>query len=68
LAALGESTMNRNQVMDTAKNVAGKIQQQLGEVTNHKFQQAKGAARYARGGLWKKTRTLEQELDKLDKK
>jgi uncharacterized protein YjbJ (UPF0337 family) len=60
--------MNRNQVTNTAKNVVDKVQQQLGEVTNHKSQQAKGAAKYVRGGLWEKARTLEQELDKLDRK
>jgi uncharacterized protein YjbJ (UPF0337 family) len=60
--------MNRHPVTSTAENVVGKVQQKAGEVTANKTQQAKGAAKQVDGKLWKKTGTLEQALDKIDRK
>jgi len=41
--------MNRDQAKGAAKDVAGKIQQKLGELTGNKAQQAKGAAKQVEG-------------------
>jgi uncharacterized protein YjbJ (UPF0337 family) len=37
--------MNRDQVKGVAKNAAGKVQQEVGELTGNRTQQAKGAAK-----------------------
>jgi uncharacterized protein YjbJ (UPF0337 family) len=60
--------MNRHQVTSAGKNLAGKVTQTAGEVTRNKAQQRKGAAKQVEGKLWKKTGTLEQALDKIDRK
>ena len=61
--------MNRDQLTDAAKNeVKGKGQQKVVEVTGNKTQQAKSAAKQVNGELWKETGTLEQALDKIDRK
>ena len=60
--------MNRHQVTRTAKNVVGKVQQKAGEVSGNKAQQGKCAVKQVEGTLWKKTGTLEQALDKIDRK
>jgi uncharacterized protein YjbJ (UPF0337 family) len=59
--------MDRSQV-STAEDAAGKGKQKVGVVAGNKAQQAMGAAHHVRGGLWEKTGTLTQALDKLDKK
>ncbi|KIO48504.1 CsbD family protein [Nitrosospira sp. NpAV] len=41
--------MNKDQVKGTAKNVAGKVQQEAGKLTGSKEQQAKGAAKQVAG-------------------
>lgn len=61
--------MNRDQLTGAAKNDGeGKGQQRVGEVTGNKTQQAKSAAKQVKGELWKETGTLEQALDKIDRK
>ena len=60
--------MNRDQVKGAAKNVAGKVQQKVGELTGNKMQQAKGAAKQVEGKVQKGVGNVEQSLDKADRK
>ena len=60
--------MNRDQVKGAAKNVAGKVQQKVGELTGNKSQQAKGAAKQVEGKVQKGAGNVEQSFDKSDKK
>jgi uncharacterized protein YjbJ (UPF0337 family) len=60
--------MNRDQVQGTAKDVAGKVQQKVGELTGNKTQQVKGAAKQVEGKLQKGAGNVEEALDKADKK
>ena len=41
--------MNKDQVKGAAKDVAGKVQQKTGELTDDKSQQAKGLGKQAEG-------------------
>jgi uncharacterized protein YjbJ (UPF0337 family) len=59
--------MNRDQVAGTAKNVAGKVQQKVGEVTGSKIQQAKGLAKQVEGKVQKGVGNVEEAVDKADK-
>jgi uncharacterized protein YjbJ (UPF0337 family) len=63
-----EHTMNRNQVKGAAKDVAGKIQQKVGELTGNKTQQAKGAAKQVEGKVQKGVGNVEQAFDKANRK
>ena len=45
--------MNRNQVKGAAKDVAGKVQRKVGELTGNENQQAKGAAKQVEGKVQK---------------
>jgi uncharacterized protein YjbJ (UPF0337 family) len=60
--------MNRDQVQGTAKDVAGKVQRKVGELTGNRTQQVKGTARQVEGKLQKQAGNVEQALDKADKK
>ena len=60
--------MNRNQVKGAAKDVAGKVQQKVGQLTGSKTQQAKGAAKQVEGKIQKGAGNVEQALDKADRK
>ena len=60
--------MNRNQVKGAAKNVAGKIQQKVGELTGNKTQQAKGVAKRVAGKLQTGVGNVEQAFDKAGRK
>jgi uncharacterized protein YjbJ (UPF0337 family) len=60
--------MNRNQVKGAAKNVAGKVQQKLGELTGSKTQQAKGVAKQVEGKVQRGAGNVEQALDKAGRK
>jgi uncharacterized protein YjbJ (UPF0337 family) len=60
--------MNRNQVKGAAKDVAGKIQQKVGELTGNKTQQAKGAAKQVEGKVQKGVGNVKQALDKANRK
>jgi len=60
--------MNRDQVKGTAKDVTGKIQQKVGEVTGNKSEQAKGAAKQVEGKVQKGVGNVEQALDQADRK
>ena len=60
--------MNRNQVKGAAKDVAGKVQRKVGELTGNENQQAKGAAKQVEGKVQKEVGNVEQALDKADRK
>jgi uncharacterized protein YjbJ (UPF0337 family) len=60
--------MNRDQVKGTAKDVAGKVQRKVGELTGNKTQQAKGAGKQVEGKVQKGVGNVEQALDKADRK
>jgi uncharacterized protein YjbJ (UPF0337 family) len=60
--------MNRNQVKGAAKNVAGKVQQKVGELTGNKTQQAKGAAKQLEGKVQRGAGNVEEALDKAGRK
>jgi uncharacterized protein YjbJ (UPF0337 family) len=60
--------MNRNQVKGAAKDVAGKVQRNVGELTGNENQQAKGTAKQVEGKVQKGVGNVEQALDKADRK
>ncbi len=60
--------MNRNQMQGAAKNVAGKVQQKVGELTGNKTQQAKGVAKQVAGKVQKAAGNVQQALDKANRK
>jgi uncharacterized protein YjbJ (UPF0337 family) len=60
--------MNRDQVKGAAKDVAGKVQRKVGELTGNENQQAKGAAKQVEGKVQKGVGNIEDALDKADKK
>lgn len=45
--------MNKDQAAGTAKDIAGKVQRKVGEVTGNTNQQIKGAAKQTEGKLQK---------------
>ena len=59
--------MNRDQVAGAAKDVAGKVQRKVGELTGNKTQQAKGLARQVEGKVQKGVGNVEEVVDKADK-
>ena len=60
--------MNRNQAKGTAKDVAGKVQRKVGELTGSERQQAKGAAKQVEGKVQRGVGNVEQALDKADRR
>jgi uncharacterized protein YjbJ (UPF0337 family) len=60
--------MNRDQVKGTAKDVAGKVQQKVGQLTGNKTQQLKGVAKQVEGNVQKGVGNVEQALDEADRK
>jgi uncharacterized protein YjbJ (UPF0337 family) len=60
--------MNRNQVKGAAKDVAGKVQRKIGELTGNENQQAKGTAKQVEGKVQKGVGNVEQALDEADRK
>jgi uncharacterized protein YjbJ (UPF0337 family) len=60
--------MNRDQVKGTTKDVAGKIQQKVGELTGNKTQQVKGVAKQVEGKVQKGVGDARQAIDKADNK
>ncbi|HLX24306.1 MAG TPA: CsbD family protein [Usitatibacter sp.] len=59
--------MNRDQIKGTAKDVAGKVQQKVGELTGSKRQQVKGVAKQVEGKVQKGVGNVERAADKADK-
>ena len=60
--------MNRDQVKGTAKDVAGKVQQKVGQLTGNRTQQVKGVAKQVEGKMQKGVGNVEQALDEADRK
>ena len=60
--------MNRNQVKGAAKDVAGKVQRKVGELTGNENQQAKGTAKQVEGKVQKGVGNVELALDEADRK
>jgi uncharacterized protein YjbJ (UPF0337 family) len=58
--------MNRNQVKGAAKDVAGKVQRKVGELTGNETQQAKGTVKQMEGKVQKGVGNVEQALDRAD--
>jgi len=59
--------MNRDQVKGTAKDVAGKVQRKVGEVTGSTDQQIKGAAKQVEGKMQRGAGDVEQAADHANK-
>jgi uncharacterized protein YjbJ (UPF0337 family) len=59
-----EAWMNRNQVKGTAKDVAGKVQRKVGEMTGSTEQQIKGGAKQVEGKVQKGVGDAEQAADR----
>jgi uncharacterized protein YjbJ (UPF0337 family) len=60
--------MNRNQVKGAAKDVAGKVQRKVGELTGNENQQDKGTAKQVEGKIQKGVGNVEQALDEAERK
>jgi len=60
--------MNHNQVKGAAKDVAGKAQQKVGELTGSKTQQAKGVAKQVEGKVQQGVGNVEQALEKANRR
>jgi uncharacterized protein YjbJ (UPF0337 family) len=59
--------MNKDQVKGTAKDVAGKVQRKVGEVTGSTSQQIKGGAKQMEGKLQKGAGDAQQAAENADK-
>ncbi|MEO8992642.1 MAG: CsbD family protein [Nitrosospira sp.] len=60
--------MNKDQVKGTAKDIAGKVQEEAGELTGSKEQQAKGLAKQVEGKTQKKVGDAKEVVkDSIDK-
>jgi uncharacterized protein YjbJ (UPF0337 family) len=59
--------VNKNQVEGTAKDVAGKIQRKVGEVTGSAEQQVKGAGKQMEGKIQKGVGNVQQAQEDADK-
>lgn len=59
--------MNRNEIKGTAKDIAGKAQQKMGEVTGSTEQQVKGVGKQVEGKLQKGSGNLQQAAENADK-
>lgn len=55
--------MNKDQVKGTAKDIAGKVQQQVGEATGSEEQQIKGLGKQVEGKLQKKVGDVKEAVD-----
>jgi len=60
--------MNRNQVKGAAKDVAGKVQRKVGELTGNENQQDKGTEKQVEGKIQKGVGNVEQALDEAERK
>ena len=58
--------MNKDQVTGKAKDVAGKVQRNVGEATGSASQQIKGGAKQVEGKIQKGVGNVEQGLDRAD--
>jgi len=60
--------MNRNQVEGTTKDVAGKVQQKVGEVTGSTSDQIKGVGKQIEGKVQKGVGNVEDAMQDADRK
>ena len=60
--------MNRDQVKGTAKDVAGKVQEKVGQVTGSASQQVKGVAKQVEGKVQKRVGDVEQAAKDTERK
>lgn len=60
--------MNKNQVKGVAKDIAGKIQEEVGELVGSKEQQAKGLMKQVKGKAEKKLGDAEEIIKDAVKK
>lgn len=60
--------MNKHQAEGTAKDIAGKAQEKLGEMTDNHESQAKGEARQVEGKTQKKAGDVKEGVDKITRK
>ena len=54
--------MNKNQIEGSVKDVAGKVQQKVGEITGNSNQQVKGAVRQVEGKVQKGVGDVEKAV------
>jgi uncharacterized protein YjbJ (UPF0337 family) len=54
--------MNKDQVKGTAKDVAGKVQEKVGQATGSKEQEAKGEARQVEGKVQKEVGNAKESV------
>lgn len=59
--------MNRNQVKGSAKDIAGKVQRKVGEMTGNKTQQVKGGVKQIEGKLQKGAGDVEESNDRANR-
>ncbi len=60
--------MNKDQVKGTAKDIAGKVQEEAGKLTGDKEQQAKGLGKQVEGKTQKKVGDAKEVVkDSIDK-
>lgn len=55
--------MNKNQIKGSVKDVAGKVQQKVGEVIGNTNQQVKGVGKQIEGKVQKGVGDVEQAVD-----
>ena len=60
--------MNRDQVKGTAKDVAGKVQEKVGQVTGSTSQQVKGVGKQVEGKIQKGIGDIEQAAKDSEKR
>ena len=60
--------MNKNQIKGSIKDVAGKVQQKVGEATGNTKQQVKGVAKQVEGKVQKGVGNVERTVDDSAKK
>lgn len=58
-------TVNKDQIQGTAKDIAGKVQQEIGKLTGSKEQQAKGLKTQIEGNLQKGVGDLKEAVADL---
>ena len=63
-----ENVMNRNQAKGTAKDVAGKVQEELGKAVDSPAEQAKGLARQVEGKVQKGIGNVQEAARNTDRK
>ena len=60
--------MNRNQVKGSAKDIAGKVQRKVGEMTGSTSQQVKGGVKQVEGKVQKGAGDIQESNDRANRK